>query len=84
MTAWVIQRAHDGKFFNGFRTAPWSKCVSAAIAYETRELAMLDMQTRGWSLLAMRFLLLPKARVPLAEKPYVAPIPRRKKKDLPS
>ncbi len=58
--AWVCQRIVDGQYFNGFRKRSWSKHVSSAIAFDSKEEAQAEMAGQGWQ--GVRYLLLPKVR----------------------
>lgn len=61
-TGWVVQRIVDGFFYNGFKTSSWSKHVSAAVAFASKDEATSELEDRGWRVGAVIFLLLPKTR----------------------
>lgn len=58
----VVQRTSDKAYFNGFRTKPWSPLVSSAMAFATREEAVLAIKESGFRLAACLFLPLPMTR----------------------
>lgn len=60
--SWVIQRRADAKYYNGYRKESWSSCVSAAVAFTTKKLALTEMEDRGWRLTSLEFVLLPVTR----------------------
>lgn len=62
MTAYVVQRTADGRYFNGWAKRAWSTCVSAALAFASEAEARFEMEKQGFRCEGLAFLVLPRTR----------------------